>query len=416
MHPKNDFLTLANQLRGARDAEGALRTVAEAAIDMTGSAQATVRLLDKASGLLLVTARSGDAMHRGGAGRFQASSKKSAIGWCVEHGKPLRIDDPATDERFVKRAGQTWMPSGILAVPLLERDRAVGVLSVARREGWFPYTDHDLDTLQLIAELAAPFLQIERLVGLAETDALTLLHNRHHLEWRLPAELATAQRRGEPMGAVLLDMDHFGAINKEHGFPVGDVAIRSVADNLRDTSRGSDILCRVGGEEFLMLLPGSTAESASRFAERLRAHIEATPVEAPDVTLKLTASLGAAAVHPHDDLPAVLERLDRPLRRAKQEGRNCVRVESAPPCDWRDFFDHTRAVWQRVPAAPDRGADFESKTGSRYWNTGDGVYRASDHWNEDIHGCTWLLDGAVCQEPAVGYSAYTDMVRQRASA
>lgn len=81
------------------------------------------------------------------------------------------------------------------------------------------------------------------------------------------------------------------------------------------------------------------------------------------------------------------------------------------PCTWDDFFQVTRVSWRRVDGEPDRAPDFESGEGSRYWNTGEGVYRSSDHWNGDIHGCDWLLDDAVCQEPAVGFAAYAAFQR-----
>ena len=405
MRSAREFLDFADALRATRRADETLRVITDAAARMTVSAQATVRLLDPDSGLLLLGTREGEAMHRGGAGRFNDDADASALGWCAGHKRALTINDPERDERFVVREGQTWMPSGIMAAPLLERDTVLGVVSVARREGW-PYLEHDLDTLRLLCELASPFLQIDRLRDLAEHDALTGLHNRHHLDRLFPKLLYRAQRRAEPLSAIMLDLDRFGEINKTFGWDVGDVALRTAAETIRANTRVVDTVIRAGGEEFLVLLPGTSVDEAEVLAERLRTKLVPASFERGGRSVRLSASLGVGPVLPGDNVAALLERLGRPVQLAKRCGRN--RMERTQPSDatWETFFDGTRADWRRVPAPPEREPDYVSAGGSRYWDAGDGVYRAADHWNEVVGGCCWLLDGEVVSQEAVGYVPY----------
>ena len=410
MRSAREFLDFADALRATHRASETLRVITDAAARMTVSAQATVRLLDPDSGLLLLGTREGDPMHRGGAGRFTDDARASALGWCAEHKRALIINDPLHDERFVVREGQTWMPSGIMVAPLLERDKVLGVVSVARREGW-PYQEYDLDTLALIGELAAPYLQIDRLKACAEHDALTGLYNRHHLADLLPRMLERAQRRAEPLAAILLDLDHFGDINKDHGWHVGDRALCAAADVMRENARVVDTVIRAGGEEFLILLPNTSADDALAAAWRLCRKLPGASFVNKGDEVAIRGSLGAGPVHPGDTVAQLLERLGPAVRQAKIDGRDRAGRTELAGSTWERFFDHTRVDWRQVFVEPERAPDHASPSGSRYWNTDHGVYRASDHWNDAIHGCHWLLDGGAHQGDAVGYAAYADFRR-----
>lgn len=416
MRSAREFLHMADALRSTAEPAKTLRVITDAAARMTVSTQATLRLHNPESGLLLLGDRTGDAMHTGGAGRFSSAADRSALGWCAERKDALIIDDPRNDPRFVVREGQTWMPSGLMAAPLLERDQVLGVVSVARPEGGWPYTEHDLDTLRLIAELAAPYIQIDRLTELAERDQLTGLSNRHHLAALLPRLQERAIRCGEPLSGILLDLDHFGKVNTKHGWHVGDVALQRAAAVLRENVRVVDSVVRAGGEEFLILLPSKCASEAIATAKRLCREIRTASFDATKGRVNITASLGAGPIHPGDTLAAVLERLGVAVRKAKEEGRNRAETVVVHGSTWKTFFDHTRVDWRAVHAEPDREPDYESASGSRYWNAHDGVYRASDHWKPDISGCHWLLDGGVYEQPAVGYAAYGAFRRSRADA
>ncbi|MFC5847972.1 sensor domain-containing diguanylate cyclase [Deinococcus petrolearius] len=149
----------------------------------------------------------------------------------------------------------------------------------------------------------------------AHTDPLTGLPNRRALYGRIEAALATA----EPCSVVLLDIDHFKRVNDRYGHQTGDDVLVWVARRLRGGLRGGDVLGRWGGEEFLLLLPGTGPEDAWAVAERLRAELHATPhPEAGEVTV----SLGVAGAQPGDNLARLTVRADTALYQAKHQGRN----------------------------------------------------------------------------------------------
>ncbi|PWJ21239.1 diguanylate cyclase [Jannaschia seohaensis] len=167
---------------------------------------------------------------------------------------------------------------------------------------------------------------LETGLRLASIDPLTGLHNRrwglHHL-----SQVSTRCRsQGVRAGVVLMDIDHFKAVNDTHGHIVGDRVLASVAQVMRDRLRLEDIACRIGGEEFLAILPGSTLEQTRAVAERLRGAIEAMDLRLEDGTpLLVTMSLGVAMLEDRDDAADhVLTIADRALYAAKGAGRNQV--------------------------------------------------------------------------------------------
>jgi diguanylate cyclase (GGDEF)-like protein len=152
----------------------------------------------------------------------------------------------------------------------------------------------------------------------AGTDMLTGLPNRRRL-----LETARHLMRTPPFGLLMLDLDHFKAINDRFGHAVGDQALQAAADRCRRVLRDSDIIARVGGEEFAVLLPGTELETAASVAERLRAAVAHAPLLVGNQRLDLTASIGGTVVGAADgDLDDVLQRADRALYAAKAAGRN----------------------------------------------------------------------------------------------
>ncbi|WP_296230254.1 sensor domain-containing diguanylate cyclase [Pseudomonas sp. UBA4617] len=163
--------------------------------------------------------------------------------------------------------------------------------------------------------------RIGRLNRDAQTDPLTGLGNRRSLEF----SLSLLEAEGRPFAAIVLDIDHFKRVNDNHGHEVGDQVLRRLAELMRRCCREGDLLCRTGGEEFLMLLPGASLDVAAVVAERLRVTVQDTPVEpvgAVTISLGVAHWEGEAGGEPG----YVLSAADRALYRAKQEGRNRVVV------------------------------------------------------------------------------------------
>jgi diguanylate cyclase len=163
------------------------------------------------------------------------------------------------------------------------------------------------------------------LAALSTIDGLTRLLNRTGWERAVQGEFERARRSGQPATVLMLDLDHFKAINDRHGHSAGDEALRAVAAIVRRTLRVHDMAGRYGGEEFGMLLHGCAASGAAGFAERVRKRVEAAVLE-PRRGVRATVSIGYAALAPSDaSHVAWIDRADRALYRAKAEGRNrCV--------------------------------------------------------------------------------------------
>lgn len=160
----------------------------------------------------------------------------------------------------------------------------------------------------------------------AVRDPLTGLYNRRHLQETLGHELARAQRTGRRLSLVMCDIDHFKAINDTHGHPAGDEVLKAVATLLKSSSRAGDIVSRVGGEEFVMLLPEMETQAARERAECWREVIEATPVQCAAGPIRITASFGVASF-PENGKTAdeLIAAADVALYAAKKAGRNKVR-------------------------------------------------------------------------------------------
>jgi diguanylate cyclase (GGDEF)-like protein len=128
------------------------------------------------------------------------------------------------------------------------------------------------------------------------------------------------------MCLIVFDLDHFKAINDRYGHLAGDAALGAVGARMNAVLRGSDLKCRYGGEEFLILLPDTPAQGGQRVAETLRREIESNGIPWNDEILRLTASFGITSITPGEMDPlAAIARADEALYRAKQDGRNCVR-------------------------------------------------------------------------------------------
>ena len=161
-------------------------------------------------------------------------------------------------------------------------------------------------------------------------DGLTGLLNRRAIEEALFAQVQRSRRSGEPFAVLMLDLDHFKAINDQHGHAMGDRALKHTAAALRAEVREIDAVGRFGGEEFLVLMPGATLDTARPLAERLRAAL-ARDMQQPDaLPLPLSASIGIAQWRePAEEPSRLLMRADAALYAAKTRGRNCVVAETA---------------------------------------------------------------------------------------
>jgi diguanylate cyclase (GGDEF)-like protein len=166
------------------------------------------------------------------------------------------------------------------------------------------------------------------LEGLASTDALTGLHNRRAFLALANNEWERFQRYGRPLSMLMVDADHFKSINDNFGHDVGDKVLAQLASHCSDARRGSDIVARLGGEEFAILLPETDLASAALVAEKLRSSIGAQTVEVDGTNIAITVSIGVAvAKRSISDLDDLIKRADMALYAAKRGGRNRVALD-----------------------------------------------------------------------------------------
>jgi diguanylate cyclase (GGDEF)-like protein/hemerythrin-like metal-binding protein/PAS domain S-box-containing protein len=159
----------------------------------------------------------------------------------------------------------------------------------------------------------------------ASTDPLTGAMNRNGIEERVRCELMRSDRYGDKLSLVLVDLDHFKAVNDTYGHLAGDRILRGFCDIARSCLRSTDSLGRLGGEEFVALLPETGLTGARLFAERLRTTLEAFQF---DGGVRITASMGVAGHREGEELSSLMERADSSMYRAKQSGRNRVVVDT----------------------------------------------------------------------------------------
>jgi two-component system cell cycle response regulator len=173
--------------------------------------------------------------------------------------------------------------------------------------------------------------KVQQSIELALFDPLTGLNNRRFLESHLKTMIDNARIRRAPLTLMILDIDHFKRVNDTYGHDVGDEVLKAFADRLRGMIRGGDLLCRLGGEEFMIVMPGVNIAAATRIAERARLAIEEEPflVNKGARSLAVTASIGLAERTEQSDSHELYRRADKALYRSKAEGRNRVSADAA---------------------------------------------------------------------------------------
>ena len=221
----------------------------------------------------------------------------------------LAVVDPADRPRLVKALDLGV--NDILTKPVDPEELAARARTQVRRKR---YTDFLREKLDYSLEMAV-------------TDALTGLHNRRYMAGQLQAFVSRAGLGGEPVSVLVLDIDHFKAVNDGFGHDAGDEVLREFAVRLATNVRAVDLPCRLGGEEFVVVMPGTDMEDARRIAERIRRDVGTTPfrVLGGRENLTVTISIGVAACSGPGDTPeALLKRADEGVYEAKAAGRDRV--------------------------------------------------------------------------------------------
>jgi diguanylate cyclase (GGDEF)-like protein len=259
-----------------------------------------------------------------------ASETPRAISFCthtIRQREPLIVEDAHSDPRFAASPLVVGPPHirSYAGVPLRTPEGYnIGSLCAmdtrARR-----FSPADIAILSNFANIVCDELEL-RII--AQVDHLTGALTRRGFVEQAERELARSQRYGRTSSLVMLDVDHFKSVNDAHGHGVGDQVLHKISEIAGATLRPSDVLGRLGGEEFAILLPETGGDEALVVAERLRQAIADQPMHLPDGSaLHVTASFGIALLTPLiSSVPAWLEAADTMLYAAKANGRNCTRL------------------------------------------------------------------------------------------
>lgn len=240
----------------------------------------------------------------------------------------LDVDMPGMDgyetcRRLKSDASTKIIPVIFLTARVKTEEKVRGLDS-----GALDYVAKPFDPVELRARVRSAYRTkylMELLEQKAQVDGLTGLYNRSFLNSRLNEEVERAQRHGHPLAIVMADVDRFKTLNDSHGHAFGDQVLVEVAEAVRSICRVADAVCRYGGEEFVLVLPEQTGESACAVAERTRATIEGLRLDHNGVIVPVSASFGVAALE-HEPLSPqeLLERADKALYFSKENGRNRV--------------------------------------------------------------------------------------------
>jgi len=249
-------------------------------------------------------------------------------GWAVEHRRPVWTNQAHLDPRSTVVPGTPIEPEAMIVVPLIARGTLKGALNIYRIGEDAAFAEHEFELAKWFGDAAALALdnaQIRaRLEHLAQTDSLTGLYNHRYFHERLRAELTRASRVHDTVAVIMFDLDDFKRVNDVYGHAAGDHVLTQVARLAVDTVRGSDTVCRIGGEEFGVIMPSCDTADAVGLARRLIARLQELDI---DPAGQMTASLGVAQGPQHAMNPRELVACaEGAMMTAKARGKNQVVV------------------------------------------------------------------------------------------
>jgi diguanylate cyclase (GGDEF)-like protein len=218
--------------------------------------------------------------------------------------------------------GGAGLIAGGLAVPLEDNGSRIGYLAVYTRNRDRRFAEDDVRRLEELTQRATPAIEnaqrFREARQLADLDALTGLHNRRYFHETLARECARAHRYNRRLGLIVFDLDDFKNVNDKVGHLAGDAVLAEAAERVREVIRTADIPCRVGGDEFAVILPEAGIEQAEQLFGRLQGTISGRPIGQAG---RLHISAGVSELKPDDDSISFFERSDEALYRAKEAGK-----------------------------------------------------------------------------------------------
>lgn len=257
----------------------------------------------------------------------ETSRDVSLCAWTIANGAHMIVNDTHLDERFKNNPLVVGPPfirfySGM---PLHStRGFRLGTLCLLHSKPR-QMTKHEIITQGFIAKQAEALIERYELGRMAVTDALTGIHNRRYFNERAHEAISASERTGAPLSVIVFDIDDFKRVNDNHGHSVGDQALITIAQCVQTQIRRPDVISRVGGEEFHVLLPDTGVNGAQYLASRLRQAVRDATIMAGDTAIQMTCSFGIAHKEPGDQhIDSILQRADAAMYAAKRAGKDRV--------------------------------------------------------------------------------------------
>jgi diguanylate cyclase (GGDEF)-like protein/PAS domain S-box-containing protein len=367
LHQQNEYLSVLHQvtldLLYHRNVDELLQTIVDRAVILLDAPFGEL-MLEKDGELVVQTFTQNQGALKGD--RVRRDTAK--LSWTAfDTKKPAVLDDYSTypDRRDVY--AETTLHA-VADFPVLVRDKCIGVLAMGRSQAGYVFNETQIKNGMLFAQLVALVLDNAQLFSAAEyeiserkqaedalqkaneqlradmekieqlkgelreqaiRDPLTGLFNRRYLNETMAREIARAERENGPVSVIISDIDHFKTINDTYGHSIGDKFLVEIASLMKNHARNSDIVCRFGGEELLLVLPGTLLDVAEKRAEELRQKCAELIIQHEGKDLKVTMSFGVATYPTHGkDAKEIIINADKALYQSKNNGRNQVTVWS----------------------------------------------------------------------------------------
>ncbi len=320
--PLAGLTTVVRELSGADQVDDVLKIATHAAVDLLDAEHASVRLCARDESLRPV-ARAG-ACADDPPPSF--AKGQGLIGWAALTGRVARVGDVGADHRFVDNPKRGFEVRSVMSIPIVGGARVMGVFSMSAAERDVFSASHE-NLGVVIAHCLSQSLRTAELERMATTDTLTKAFNRGYLIPALGSEMNRARRESKTFSVLLMDLDFFKGVNDRFGHGIGDSVLQQFANVVRGCVRSFDVLIRRGGEEFMLVMPGTTTEEAWLVAERIRAFLAAHPLRV-ETTLSVpqTVSIGLASWDGQETPRELDERADVAMYEAKHRGRNRIVV------------------------------------------------------------------------------------------